>query len=57
MSKNKKIKPVSKRDIDVRNPNISISSKNYKKGVEMAREKAKKEKRKLITREGVEDYS
>jgi len=52
----KEIIPVSKRDIDAR-PNVSISHKVYQKGLEKLRKQAKKEKRRLITRKGIEDYT
>jgi hypothetical protein len=53
----KKIISVSKRDIDVSGPCWSISGKGHEKAIEKARGKAKKEGRRLITREGIEDYS
>lgn len=52
----KKIVPVSKLPIDAR-PKMSISWKTYDKVLRGLRKKAKREKRKLITNDGVEDYS
>ncbi len=53
----KKITKVKNRDIDGRTPNMSISRKNYLNGLEKLRKQAKKEKRNLITNDGIEDYS
>jgi hypothetical protein len=52
----KKIVKVKDRPLDGRTPHISISAKNYQKGLEKLREQAKREKRKLITNDGVENY-
>ena len=52
-----KIIKVSKQPLDGRTPHMSISKKNYEAGLEELRKQAKKEKRKLITNEGVEDYT
>jgi len=52
-----KIIKVSNQPIDGRTPQISISKKNYLEGLENLRKQAKKEKRKLITNEGIEDYT
>lgn len=53
----KKIARVSERPIDGRTPNMSISTLTYQKGLENLREQAKREHRKLLTNEGIEDYT
>jgi len=57
MRKITKITKIKDRPLDGRTPNISISTKTYLKGLNNLREQAKKEKRKLITNDGIEDYS
>ena len=52
-----KITRTKDRPIDARIPNISISHKTYLKVLRKLRRKAKIEKRKLLTEDGVEDYS
>ena len=53
----KKLTPVANRPIDGRIPHMSISSKTYREGFAKLREQAKREKKKLITENGVEDYT
>ena len=48
---------MSERPLDGRTPNMTISSKMYKEGLENLRKQAKKERRKLITNYGIEDYT
>ena len=55
MNKITKVIPVSRQTINGK-CNMSISSERYEKGLEKLRQQAKKEKRKLITNYGVEDY-
>ena len=52
-----KIIKVSERPIDGRRPMMSISARMYQKGLANLREQAKREKRKLLTDEGIEDYT
>lgn len=52
-----KIVKTQDRPLDGRTPNMSISTANYLKGLEKLRAQAKAEHRKLITNNGVEDYS
>lgn len=52
----KKIVKTSERPLDGRTPHISISHKNYMIGLKKLRKQAKKEKRKLITDDGIENY-
>ena len=53
----KKITKVKDKSIDGKIPNISISRQKFIKGLEKLRKQAKKEKRKLITDNSIEDYS
>jgi hypothetical protein len=52
-----KIIKVKDRPIDGRTPTMSISGKLYLKGLVKLRKQAKEEKRKLMTNNGIEDYS
>jgi len=52
----KKITKVSERPLDGRTPHMSISHKTYQKGLKNLRKQAKKEHKKLLTNNGVEDY-
>jgi len=57
MKRIRKIIRVKDRPIDGRHPHMSISHAHYMKGLEKLREKAKKEKKKLLTDDGIEDYT
>jgi len=57
MKRIRKIIRVKDRPIDGRHPHMSISRAHYMKGLVKLREKAKKEKKKLLTDDGIEDYT
>ena len=53
----KKITKVADRDIDGRTPHMSISVKMYDRVMKKLRKQAKKEKKRLVTNNGIEDYT
>ena len=53
----KKITKVKDRPIDARCPRMTLSCDKYQEGLNKLREKAKKEGKKLLTDNGIEDYT